>query len=223
MGLGTAGLALVVAIVAMLIAHVAGGSPPVSSPLVPPSIHPREASVAFAQAVEILLPEVFVIWLGFLLDDVHRHGRAIWAPYPLSSVVRAGMWWGLVAVQFSLGAYILAVMFQLSAPTEPLMDVIYVMPVVIWVTGIQYAVAEAVRSPQLGAVASIVVSLAAYSVQKLSGPIDHPAWWMLYAATGFSAGPGLTVNRWEITGLGFLGWAVGALIQSGRRKRGGDV
>ena len=217
-GVGGVLMGLVVMGVTVLMARQGGPSAPSPSALVPPAGDTLRASVTFANAAGILMPEALVIWFGLILDDVHRHGRAIWTAYPPSAVTRALGWFTLMTEGFALGAFVLALLFQAAAPTLPWADVVYVLPVTVWITGIMFGS----RSPQLGAVVSILVSFVAYGAQEVV-PRTQPAWWMLYAAASFRPGPLLTLNRLAILGCGLLAWALGAVVYGANRHRGMDI
>lgn len=206
----------------MLIARDTGRVIPDPAVLVPTRADASHPAVLFARALEILVPEAALAWMGLLLEDLRPHGRAVWAAYPGSAWHRALVWLGLTAMLFGLVLLALAVGFQLAAPTNPWMDVRYVLPVVVWVSGIMLGVTEATRSPQFGALVAVLASVGSYvgSVYAHSG---HPAWWMLFAASHYPASHWLTENRLVILTSGLLAWGLGAGFQALQRKWGRDI
>ena len=205
-----------------LLSRETGSVPAQPIALLAPRTYTNEVARSFAYALEVGVPQLSLVWLSLLQEDLRPHGRALWSSYPVSTWTRALVWLLLTTVLAVgvIGAMALAL--RLVLPTRFLHGIVFVVPVVLFTSGLAFSLAELTWSPQYGALLSLVVSVSSLLLGALSH-LQHPAWWMLFAASQYPQSQDLVQNRIGIAVAAVAVWAVAAGLMDLNRKWGREV
>ena len=219
-----AALALAAAVATILLSHLSApaAAVPLTALLNPPHGAPTVGQVDFAQALGLLLPQLVLPWMALCLEDLRPRGRAIWAAYPVPAWARVVSWLAPAILSVVLLSAVLPLAWPASPPVSPWAAATLEMPVALVLSGSVFFTAELTHSLELGTAGAVLLSVASFmAMEFVRAP--HPAWWMLFAATHYSAGAALTESRWALGGIGALAWALGTGLYRWRERRGQDT
>ncbi len=176
-------------------------------------------AVAYADILDVIIPWGAVGAVLLLEHDCRDAQRTLLLVWSTRSVDWVGGR-SLAVISWGLGWTLLAsgIPSLLAAPVHFARDVILVIPVLMFLTGVAFGFTEVFHDPWAGLVVSSIVSVLGVGIHQL--PFASPGQLEVFDARNHLWSSGLIANEWWLLILGLMSFGMGWMAFSFHRKRG---
>jgi hypothetical protein len=215
----TVGLVVIGAAVWLLPGRPVG--PFTATGLLKPAAWASFGPMAYADVLDVLIPWAAGGALLLLESDCRESQRSLTLAWPTETTAwMAGR--ALAVVSWGLGWTVAAagIPALLAQPVDFGRDVMLVLPVVVFLTGVTFASTELFHDPWAGLLTAVIVSLLGLGIRHLPFADAKIGQLEVFDARNHLWGPGLVHNGWSLAGLGVMGFAMGWGALALHRRRG---